>query len=176
MAPTRRRPDITNQQAPASAPLTPPAADVPGYQHVFLFYFENGDYSQVIGAAKQAPYLNSLRRGGATLTNFYAEDHASDANYLALAGGGAFGVPLTDPEEENPLYCASHVVPLEELTSAASSYVCLGNDAAEPFVVGVVVAPDDVPADHAGLFGVAAMVGAVQREVPQRRELRFYAV
>jgi len=93
-----------NQPAPATAPLTPPAADVPGYQHVFLFYFENEDYSQVIGNAKQAPYLNSLRRGGATLTNFYAEEHPSDANYLALAGGSAFGVPLTDPEEENPLY------------------------------------------------------------------------
>jgi len=93
-----------NQPAPAPAPLTPPAADVPGYQHVFLFYFENEDYSQVIGNAKQAPYLNSLRRGGATLTNFYAEEHPSDANYLALAGGSAFGVPLTDPEEENPLY------------------------------------------------------------------------
>jgi hypothetical protein len=25
------------------------------------------------------------------------------------------------------------------------------DDAAEPFVVGVVVAPDDVPADHPGL-------------------------
>jgi len=93
-----------NQPAPAPAPLTPPAANVPGNQHVFLFYFENEDYSQVIGNAKQAPYLNSLRRGGATLTNFYAEEHPSDANYLALAGGSAFGVPLTDPEEENPLY------------------------------------------------------------------------
>jgi hypothetical protein len=61
---------------------------------------ENEDYSRVIGHAKQAPYLNSLRRGGATLTNFYAEEHPSDANYLALAGGSAFGVPLTDPEEE----------------------------------------------------------------------------
>src|SRR6267154_1368963 len=30
-------------------------------------------------------------------------------------------------------------------------YVYLGDDAAESFVVGVVVAPDDVPADHAGL-------------------------
>src|SRR5262249_53572153 len=30
--------------------------------------------------------------------------HPSDANYLALAGGGAFGVPLTDPLEANPLY------------------------------------------------------------------------
>jgi hypothetical protein len=46
---------------PAPAPLTPSAADVPGYQHVFLFYFENEDYSRVIGNTKQAPYLNSLR-------------------------------------------------------------------------------------------------------------------
>lgn len=50
-----------NRSAPAPAPLTPPAADVPGYQHVFLFYFENEDYSQVIGNTKQEPYLNSLR-------------------------------------------------------------------------------------------------------------------
>ena len=60
--------------------------------------------------------------------------------------------------------------------SAGSSYVCPVDDAAESFVVGVVVAPDDVPADHAGLFFMAGMVGAVQCEVPERRELRFYAV
>jgi hypothetical protein len=29
----------------------------------------------VIGNTKQAPYLNSLREQGATLTNFYAEEH-----------------------------------------------------------------------------------------------------
>ena len=60
--------------------------------------------------------------------------------------------------------------------AAASSYVCPVDDAAEPFVVGVVVAPDDVPADHAGLLLVAGVVGAVEREVPQRGELRLYAV
>ena len=60
--------------------------------------------------------------------------------------------------------------------SAGSSYVCPVDDAAESFVAGVVVAPDDVPADHAGLFFMAGMVGAVQCEVPERRELRFYAV
>ena len=66
---------------------------------------------------------------------------------------------------------------IEALTaSAASSYVCLGDDAAESFVVGVVVAPDDVPADHADLLVAAGVVGAVQRDVPQRRELRLYAV
>ena len=86
------------------APLTPPTPSVPRYQHVFLFYFENEDYSDVIGNVSQAPYLNSLRKDGATLTNFYAEEHPSDANYLAFAGGSTFGVPLDDPEEENPLY------------------------------------------------------------------------
>jgi hypothetical protein len=40
---------------PAPAPLMPPAADVPGYQHVFLFYFENEDYSQVIGITSRSP-------------------------------------------------------------------------------------------------------------------------
>jgi YVTN family beta-propeller protein len=92
--------------APAQppAPLTPPTPSVPRYQHVFLFYFENEDYGDVIGNLKQAPYLNSLRKDGATLSGFYAEEHPSDANYLAFAGGSAFGVPLDDPEEENPLY------------------------------------------------------------------------
>jgi hypothetical protein len=51
------------------------------------------------------------------------------------------------------------------LSSAASSYVCPVDDAAEPFVVGVVVAPDDVAADHAGLLVVAGVAGAVEREV-----------
>jgi hypothetical protein len=37
----------------------------------------------------------------------------------------------------------------------------------------MLVAPDDVAANHAGLLFVAAVVGAVQREVAQRRELRF---
>jgi hypothetical protein len=59
------------------------------------------------------------------------------------------------------------------VTSAASSYVCPVDDAAEAFIVGMVVAPDDVPADHAGLLLVARVVGAVEREVPQRGELRL---
>src|SRR5437763_834972 len=55
--------------------------------------------------------------------------------------------------------------------SAASCNVCPVNDAAESFVVGVVVAPDDVPADHAGLLLVGGVVGPVEREVAQGREL-----
>jgi hypothetical protein len=53
---------------PGPAPLAPPPARVPGYQHVFLFYFENEDFSQVIGNTRQAPYLNGLLRQGSLLS------------------------------------------------------------------------------------------------------------
>src|ERR1700760_4819907 len=60
--------------------------------------------------------------------------------------------------------------------SAASGYVCPVDDAAESFVVGVVVAPDDVPADQAGLLFMAGVVGPVEGEVPQSPGMRFDAV
>ena len=56
-------------------------------------------------------------------------------------------------------------------SSAASGYVGSVYDAVELFVAGVIVAPDDVPADHAGLFFMGGVVGAVEREVAQRGEL-----
>ena len=85
-------------------PLVPPAAHVPRYQHVFLFYFENEDFGSVIGNTTQAPYLNSLLPRGSLLADSFAEEHPSDGNYLALAGGSTFGVPLTNPLEINPRY------------------------------------------------------------------------
>jgi YVTN family beta-propeller protein len=91
--------------APARRPvLAVPAARVPRFQHVFLFYLENEDFKSVIGNTAQAPYLNSLLPQSSLLANFFAEEHPSDGNYLALAGGSTFGVPLDDPAEENPLY------------------------------------------------------------------------
>ena len=71
----------------------------------------------------------------------------------------------------HPFRCQRPALP----TSAASGYVCPLDDAAESFVVGVVVAPDDVPADHACLLFMAGKVGTVQREAPQGGELRLYA-
>ena len=85
-------------------PLVPRPAGVPRYQHVFLFYFENQGFSSVIGNDRRAPYLNSLLPRASLLADFFAEEHPSDGNYLALAGGSTFGIPLTDPLEENPEY------------------------------------------------------------------------
>ena len=55
---------------------------------------------------------------------------------------------------------------LDGEASAASGYVCPVDDATQAFVISVVVAPDDVPADHAGLFLVAGVVGAVHLVIP----------
>jgi hypothetical protein len=96
---------VLRVSAPVAARrLLAPRARVPRFQHVFLFYFENEDFHDIVGNTRQAPYFNSLLPRSSLLGQFYAEEHPSDANYLALAGGSTFGVPLDDPEEENPLY------------------------------------------------------------------------
>ena len=88
----------------APGPLRPPAAHVPRYDHVFLFYFENQDVRAIVGDRRTAPYYNSLLSQGSELGQMYAEEHPSDGNYLALAGGSTFGIPLTDPLEVNSQY------------------------------------------------------------------------
>jgi len=69
------------------------------------------------------------------------------------------------------LHCRIRLWLMVRRPSAASGNVCRVDEAAEPLVVGVIVARDDVSADHAGLLLVAGVVGAVEREVPQRGEL-----
>ena len=86
------------------APLRAPTLRVPRYDHVFLFYFENQDVHAIVGNRRQAPYFNSLLPHGSELGDFFAEEHPSDANYLALAGGSAFGIPLDDPLEYDSQY------------------------------------------------------------------------
>ncbi|MFF7331379.1 alkaline phosphatase family protein [Streptomyces sp. NPDC090306] len=70
----------------ASAATTVPAPD-----HVIVVVFENHAYSQVIGSSS-APYINSLKTGGANLSQFYAETHPSQPNYFALFSGSTQGI------------------------------------------------------------------------------------
>ncbi|HTU95391.1 MAG TPA: alkaline phosphatase family protein [Solirubrobacteraceae bacterium] len=101
-----------------TAALRPPALHVPRYDHVFLFYFENQDVHAIIGNRRQAPFYNSLLAQGSELGDFFAEEHPSDANYLALAGGSAFGVPLDDPLEYDSQYTI-HARNIGDLVNAA---------------------------------------------------------
>lgn len=59
--------------------------------HVVIVVLENKRYDAVIGHRK-APWVNELAAGGANLTNFYAETHPSQPNYLALFSGSTQGV------------------------------------------------------------------------------------
>jgi hypothetical protein len=54
------------------------------------------------------------------------------------------------------------------LASASSGNVCPVDDLAEAPVTRISIPPGDVAADHAGLVGVAGVVGAVHGEVAQR--------
>ncbi|MFG2853199.1 alkaline phosphatase family protein [Streptomyces mirabilis] len=67
------------------------AAGVPTPDHVVVVVFENHAYSQVIGSSS-APYINSLKTGGANLTSSYAETHPSQPNYYALLSGSTQGI------------------------------------------------------------------------------------
>lgn len=67
------------------------ASDGTAPSHIFLIVFENKEYSEVVGHA-DAPYLNSLARRYTLADQYYAIDHPSLPNYLALLGGDTFGV------------------------------------------------------------------------------------
>jgi hypothetical protein len=61
------------------------------YSHVVWIVMENTSFSSVIGSPK-APYLNALARSCGLATNFFAEDHPSLPNYLAMTSGSTQGV------------------------------------------------------------------------------------
>jgi phosphatidylinositol-3-phosphatase len=76
---------------PTPKPTAPPAAGVPNFSHVYVIYFENKEYSQIIGSS-QAPFINSLVAKYGLATNFYAERHPSEPNYIAMTSGGTQGI------------------------------------------------------------------------------------
>ena len=71
--------------AAAAAPA-PPAAP-----HVMVIVEENQEYGNVIGAPA-APYLNSLAAQHTLVTHWFAVQHNSPADYLALISGNTWGI------------------------------------------------------------------------------------
>ena len=67
------------------------AGSVPSPAHTIVVIMENHAYSQVIGSSS-APYINSLKTGGANLSQSFAITHPSQPNYYALFSGSTQGV------------------------------------------------------------------------------------
>jgi phosphatidylinositol-3-phosphatase len=74
---------------------------VPRYAHVFVIIDENKDYAQ-IEDPKSAPTFAELAKRYGNATNFFAETHPSEPNYVALVGGDTFGIA-----DDDAYYCAA---------------------------------------------------------------------
>ncbi|MDQ0937068.1 alkaline phosphatase family protein [Streptomyces turgidiscabies] len=75
----------------AGTASTAQAAALPTPDHVVVVVMENHAYTQVIGSSS-APYLNNtLKAGGATLTQSFGLTHPSEPNYYMLFSGSNQG-------------------------------------------------------------------------------------
>lgn len=73
---------------------------IPRYRHIFVIIEENKDYRQLMGHPELAPVINQLASEYGLATNFYAETHPSEANYVATLGGDTFGI-----HDDYAFYC-----------------------------------------------------------------------
>ncbi|MFI6493297.1 alkaline phosphatase family protein [Streptomyces sp. NPDC050564] len=75
----------------AATASTAQAVALPTPDHVVVVVMENHAYSQVIGSSS-APYINNtLKAGGANLTQSYGLTHPSEPNYYMLFSGSNQG-------------------------------------------------------------------------------------
>ncbi|MFD4245227.1 alkaline phosphatase family protein [Streptomyces sp. NPDC058525] len=86
---------VANSQAAETGPATTApasaAAALPSYDHVVIVVYENKQYGEIIGSAN-APYINQLANGGASLTGMKALTHPSQPNYFNLFSGATQGI------------------------------------------------------------------------------------
>ena len=75
---------------------------VPHYDHIFVIIEENRTANEIIGNP-QAPNINRLAAEYGNATNFYAESHPSEPNYVAMVGGDTFGI-----HDDDSVVCKPH--------------------------------------------------------------------
>jgi len=85
---------------------TTAAATPPRFDHVVVVVEENHSYGQILGTgsiglpAPNDPYIQYLARHGASFTNFKAEGHPSEPNYLAMFSGSTQGITNDAPPKK----------------------------------------------------------------------------
>ncbi|MFL5765317.1 MAG: alkaline phosphatase family protein [Bacteroidia bacterium] len=77
--------DTTNPSGSTSTVVSPGPL-LPKPEHLIFVWFENKDYSQIIGS-REAPYINSLIPEGTLFSHFYALGHPSYPQYLEFFCG-----------------------------------------------------------------------------------------
>lgn len=119
---------------PLAAAPAASAAGMPRYEHIFVIILENRSYSNILGEQAIAPNINRLAEQYGLATQFYAEVHPSEGNYVAMLGGDTFGIHDDDayyckpgmherfcPKSDQPGY-ADHTVSAPSLVDQLESH------------------------------------------------------
>ena len=80
-------------EIPAASPFRDSARSTPAFKKVMILVLENIAYKQALAQ----PFLSSFAKQGALFTNFDAETHPSQGNYIALTAGNFNGVTSDKP-------------------------------------------------------------------------------
>jgi hypothetical protein len=84
----------------ARAAQPAPGATMPRYEHILVIVAENKGYEQIIGPATRAPNIYRLAHEYGLASEFYAEAHPSEPNYIAMVGGDTFNI-----HDDDAFYC-----------------------------------------------------------------------
>lgn len=68
------------------------AAELPRYAHIFVVIEENKGLSQIMTHPEWTPEFHALAAEYGVASQFYAEVHPSEGNYVAMLGGDTFGI------------------------------------------------------------------------------------
>jgi phospholipase C len=77
---------------PADAASPAPQPAMPRYQHIFVLIEENQSFDKMMQHPQWTPNLHRLAAEYGLASQFYAEVHSSEGNYVAMVGGDTFGI------------------------------------------------------------------------------------
>src|ERR1700730_10500985 len=69
---------------------------LPRYDHIIVVVEENKDFEQILGTNSDAPYIRQLAAEGASISQMFGEEHASQGNYFWLFSGSNQSVGFFD--------------------------------------------------------------------------------
>lgn len=73
---------------------------MPKYDHIFVIIGENKGFDQLMKRPDLTPNLHRLAAEYGLATQFFAEVHSSEGNYIAMVGGDTFGI-----HDDDAFYC-----------------------------------------------------------------------
>lgn len=92
--------------------------DMPRYTHIIAIIAENKGYDLVVGPHTAAPNINRLAQNYGLASQFFAEVHPSEGNYVAMLGGDTFGI-----HDDDAFYCKPGMRDAWCAKSARADYV-----------------------------------------------------